>query len=150
MFESALNRCYTIEKIEHKGNNYPQRGDTNDGECPAKMAIDKKRLRKMFPHLTQELEAGDSRITITSVRSDLRAGETASSRKFANYMPDVIDFLRRCDTERQAEEIICYLEGRREISRDYARRLKKQLKEKGVRSFGSKKEDDYYLKKDGF
>jgi hypothetical protein len=114
------------------------------------MAIDEKKFRKMFPHLTRELEAGDSRINITSVRSDLKTGEKASSRKFANYMPDVIDFLRRCDTVRQAEEIICYMEERREISRDYARRLKKQLKEKGVRSFGAKKQDDYYLKEDGF
>jgi hypothetical protein len=122
----------------------------NIGECPAKMAIDKKKFRKMFPHLTQELEAGDSRIKITGVRSDLRTGEKASSRKFASYMPDVIDFLRRCDTVRQAEEIIRYMKERREISRDYARRLKKQLKEKGVRSFGSKKEDDYYLKENGF
>jgi hypothetical protein len=103
----------------------------------------------MFPRLTQELEAVDSRVTVTSVRSDLQTGEKASSRKFTNYMPDVIDFLRRCDTVRQAEEIICYLEGRDEISRDYARRLRKQLEEKGVRSFGSKKEADYYLKQDG-
>jgi hypothetical protein len=150
VFESALNRCFFIEEIEHKGNNYPQRGDANDGECPAKMDINKKRFRKMFPHLAQELEARDSRMPITSVRSDLHTGEKASSRKFVSYMPDVIDFLRRCDTEQQAEEIICYLEGRREISHDYARRLRKQLKEKGVRSFGSKKEDDYYLKQDGF
>jgi len=114
------------------------------------MDIDKKRFRKMFPHLAQELESWDRRITITSVRSDLQTGERATSRKFANYTPDIIDFLRRCDTEHQAEEIICYLEGRREISHDYARRLRKQLKEKGVRSFGSKKEDDYYLKQDGF
>jgi len=150
VFESALNRCFFIEEIEHKGNSYPQRGDANNGECPAKMDIDKKKFRKMFPQLAQELEAGDCRITATSVRSDLQTGEKASSKKFTNYVPDVIDFLRRCDTEQQAEEIICYLEGRREISYDYARRLRKQLKEKGVRSFGSKKEDDYYLKQDGF
>jgi len=149
MFESALNGRYIIEEIEHTGNNYPQRGDANDGECLPRMDIDKKRFRKMFPHLAQELEAGDRRIPITSVRSDLQTGEKASSRKFANYMPDVIDFLRRCDTEQQAEEIICYLERRREISCDYARRLRKQLKGKGVRSFGSKKEDNYYLKQDG-
>jgi hypothetical protein len=42
------------------------------------------------------------------------------------------------------------LEGRGEISPDYAKRLKEQLKKKGVRSFGSKKEEDHYLKKDGF
>lgn len=104
----------------------------------------------MFPHLAKELEAGEYRIPITSVRSDLQAGEKASSKKFVGYMPDVIDFIRRCDNEQQAEEIINYLEDRREISRDYAERLRKQLKEKGVRSFGSKKEDDYYLKKERF
>ena len=114
------------------------------------MAIDKKRFAKIFPHLAQEMETGDCRVAITSVRSDSQTGEKASHRKFTNYMPDVIDFLRRCDTAQQAEEIICYLEERREISSNYARRLKKQLKEKGVRSFGSKKEDDYYLRQDGF
>ena len=114
------------------------------------MDVHKKRFRRMFPHLAQELEGGDCRIPVTSVRSDLQTGEKASSRRFANYVPDVIDFLRRCDTEEQAEEIVCYLEGRGEISRDYAGRLRKQLKEKGVRSFGSKKEDGYYLKQDGF
>jgi len=114
------------------------------------MDMDKKRFKKMFPHLARELEVREQRISITSVRSDLQAGEKASSKKFAGYMPDVIDFIRRCDNEQQAEEIISYLEGRREISHDYAERLKKQLKEKGVRSFGPKKEDDYYLKQAGF
>ena len=112
------------------------------------MDMNKKRFRKMFPHLAQELEGGDSRVAIGSVRSDLQTGEKTSSRKFASYIPDVIDFLRRCDTEKQAEEIICYLEGRGEISPDYAKRLKEQLKMKGVGSFGSKKENDYYLKRD--
>lgn len=103
----------------------------------------------MFPNLAKEMEAKEQRIAITSVRSDLQIAEEASSRKFAGYMPDVIDFLRRCDKEHQAKEIIDYLERREEISHDYAKRLRKQLKEKGVRSFGSKKEDDYYLKQAG-
>ena len=114
------------------------------------MDIDKERFRKMFPHLAKELEAKEHRMGITSVRSDLQTGEEATSKKFAGYMPDVIDFLRRCDNEQQAEEIIGYLENRKEIGHDYAERLRKQLKEKGVRSFGPKKEDDYYLKQAGF
>jgi hypothetical protein len=112
------------------------------------MKIDKKRFRKMFPHLAGELEGGEHKIAITSVRSDTQTGEKASSKKFAGYMPDVIDFIRRCDNEEQAEEIISYMERRREISREYAERLRKQLKEMGVRSFGSKKEEGYYLKQD--
>ncbi len=89
----------------------------------------------------------EARIAINSVRSDIQTGEKASSSKFVSYTPDVIDYIRRCDTEQQAKEIIAYLEKRREISRQYAQRLRKQLKEKGVRSFGPKKEEDYYLKK---
>ena len=114
------------------------------------MAMNRKRFRRMFPHLAQELESGEGGVAIDSVRSDLQTGEKISSRQFASYMPDVIDFLRRCDTEKQAEEVICYLERRGEISPDYAKRLKEQLKEKGVRSFGSRKGDDYYLKRNGF
>jgi len=71
-------------------------------------------------------------------------GEQASSKRFDGYVPDVIDFIRRCDNEKQAEEIIDFMEERNEINSAYARRLKRQLREKGVRSFGPKKQDDYY------
>jgi len=114
------------------------------------MDVEKKRFRRMFPHLAQELESGNCGTKISSVRSAPTTGEKAVSRRFTGYTPDVIDFLRRCDKGEQAEEIIGYLEKRKEISFEYARKLRKQLKEKGVRSFGSKKEDDYYLKQDGF
>jgi len=112
------------------------------------MEIDKKHFRKMFPHLTEELKGEEHKIGITSVRSDVQTGEKASSKKFVKYMPDVIDFIRRCDNEEQAEEIISYMKRRGEISREYAKRLRKQLKKRGVRSFGSKKEEDYYFKQD--
>ena len=111
------------------------------------MEIDKRTFRKMFPHLAAEFEGGEHKVSISSFRSDVKVGEKAASKLFEGYNPDVIDFLRRCDTEEQAEEIIRYLERRREISGKYASRLMKQLKEKGIRSFGPKKEDDYYLKK---
>jgi len=58
--------------------------------------------------------------------------------------------LRRCDTEEQAVQTIEYLEGRNEITREYAEELRKQLEEKGVRSFGSKREEDYCLKQAGY
>lgn len=112
--------------------------------------FDKETFRKLFPNLAREMESGESKTAINSVRTSVKAGEKASSKRFANYDPDVIDFLRRCDTEEQAEEIIAYMERRGEIEKDYASKLRKQLKEKGVRSFGEKKEDDYYLKRGGF
>ena len=114
------------------------------------MDIEKEKFQKMFPNLTQEIESGNCQTKISSVRSDAHTGEEAAVKKFVGYTPDVIDFLRRCDTKEQAEDIICYLEKRGEISSKYATKLRKQLKTKGVRSFGSKKEDDYYLKQAGF
>jgi hypothetical protein len=112
------------------------------------MDIEKKRFRKMFPNLAREIENGKCGTTISSVRSDPFTGEQAVAKRFTGYTPDVIDFLRRCDKSEQGEEIIRYLKEKGEISPEYARKLRKQLKEKGVRSFGPKKEDDYYLKMD--
>ena len=110
------------------------------------METEKMRFRKMFPHLAEELEGKENVTPVTSVRSDLQTGEKASSKKFFSYVPDVIDFIRRCDNDQQAAEIISYLEKRGEVDPKYARRLRRQLREKGVRSFGSKKEEDYYSK----
>lgn len=110
------------------------------------MEMDEKKFKKMFPNLAKEIVGKQQRVAISSIRSDVKVAERASSKRFINYMPDVVDFIRRCDNEQQAEDIIGYLEKRREISPDYARRLRKQLREKGVRSFGPKKEDGYYLK----
>jgi hypothetical protein len=116
-----------------------------------KMDMNKEKFHKMFPNLAKEMEKGTCETKIHAVRSDSAAAEKAVvSKKFAGYNPDAIDFLRRCDTAEQSEEIICYLEKRQEISPGYAKKLRKQLKTKGVRSFGAKKEDDYYLKQDGF
>jgi len=108
------------------------------------MEFDKKRFKQMFPNLANEMDTNQNRVAISSVRSDVSAGERASVKRFDNYMPDAVDFIRRCDNEKQAEEIINFLEKRQEISRDYAQRLKRQLRTKGVRSFGPKKQDDYY------
>jgi hypothetical protein len=108
--------------------------------------LDKESLKKMFPNLAKELHSNGNKVPVNSVRTDVQTGEKASaSEKFIHYMPDVIDFIRRCDTQEQAEEIISYMEKRGEIDNQYAVRLKEQLRQKGVRSFGPKKEQGYYL-----
>ncbi len=111
--------------------------------------IDRKRFKKMFPSLAKELDGRRQSVAINSVRSDVRTGESASTHNFSVYTPDVIDFIRRCDTQQQAAAIIDYLEKQGEITRTYAQRLRHQLEEKGVRSFGAKKEDGYYPKQGG-
>jgi hypothetical protein len=111
--------------------------------------INKKSFKKMFPHLSEELESEKSKVAIGAVRTDSNAAEKPLSDQFRNYNPTVIDFIRRCDTEAQAEAIIKYLEKRGELTKEYAAKLRKQLKKEGVRSFGSKKEENYYFKQGG-
>jgi hypothetical protein len=111
------------------------------------MGLDRESLKKMFPNLGKELQLDENKVAVKSVRTDPNTGEKAANREtFVNYVPDVIDFLRRCDTKEQAEEIITYMEKRGEINKEFAEKLRVQLKRKGVRSFGPKKEESYYLK----
>jgi hypothetical protein len=119
---------------------------------------DKKALKKMFPNLIKELEGDENKVTIDSVRKDPEAAEEAvegieetlpEPDKFRHYNPSVVDFLRRCDTEKQAEEIITYMQKRGELTKEKACELRTQLKKEGVRSFGPKKEENYYFKQGG-
>ena len=103
--------------------------------------FDKEEFKRKYPNLATELEQGTAKVQIESVQS---------FDKFRGHVPTPIDYLRRCDTEEQAIQTIEYLEGREEITHEYADELRKQLKEKGVRSFGPKKEEDYYLKQAGY
>ncbi len=129
------------------------------------MATDKKSLKKMFPHLYKELETGDVKVPINAVRKNPQEAEEAAeceeceeedfaSRtetpdKLRHFNPCVVDFIRRCDTEAQAEEIITYLQKKGEITQKYAEELRCQLKREGVRSFGPKKEEYYYFREGG-
>jgi len=114
------------------------------------MRIDREDFRKIFPHLAEELEKVPRETESTSIRVDLEKDETDSVSKFQGYLPDVIDFLRRCETEDEGLEIINYLETRLEIDHQYAEKLRRQLSTKGIRSFGKMKGNDYYLKKGGY
>ena len=133
------------------------------------MSLDKKDLKKMFPNLYRELNSSENKVSIDAVRKDPQqaeaevcgcdeceeiGAEVASSGlempdKLRHFNPQAVDFIRRCDTEVQAEEIISYLEKRGEINGEYAKELRCQLKRDGVRSFGSKKEEYHYFKEGG-
>ena len=130
------------------------------------MAIDKKSIKKIFPHLYEELESGEVKVPINSVRKNpLEAEEAAvtdkcdcteevtscteTPDKLRHFNPSAADFIRRCDTEAQAEEIIAYLQKKGEISKENADQMRCQLKRDGVRSFGPKKEENHYFREGG-
>jgi len=103
----------------------------------------------MFPNLYKEIEGGDIKVPIGAVRTDPQASEKTMQDKLRSFVPTVSDFIRRCETKEQAEEIVAFLEKQCEISKEYATKLRNQLKRKGLRSFGPKKEENYYFKKGG-
>lgn len=114
------------------------------------MKIRQKKFRELFPHLAGELEISSTQTKPNSFQSENERNVVDASPRFQGYSPDVLDFLRRCDNEEEGLEVIGYLEKRSEIDCDYAEELRRQLKTKGIRSFGSKKEDDYYLREAGY
>jgi hypothetical protein len=129
------------------------------------MAIDKKSLKKLFPNLYEELETSENKVPIDAVRKNPQEAEEAAEGeelweeepelctetpdKLRHFNPCAVDFIRRCDTEAQAEEIIVYLQRKGEITREYAEELRCRLKREGVRSFGPKKEENYYFREGG-
>ena len=108
--------------------------------------VDRGTFKKMFAHLGEEMEAKKSKIVTNTTALNSPTGERTATKRFDDYNPDVIDFICRCDNEKQACEIIDYLEKKGEIDERYAQKLRIQLKKKGVRSFGAKREEGYYLK----
>ncbi len=129
------------------------------------MAIDKKSLKKLFPNLYKEIEElDDCKVPINSIRANPQAAEEAMEQeeeteesiepnvppdKLRHFNPSAVDFIRRCETEAQAEEIIDYLHKRGELTTQVAKEMKNQLKRDGVRSFGPKKEAYHYFKEGG-
>ncbi len=132
------------------------------------MAVDKKSLKKMFPNLYRELETEgneNSRISIDAVRADPEAAERAVEiqdvceeefleptkplDKLRHFNPSAVDFIRRCDTNEQAQEIITYLHKKGELTDEQAKELECKLKREGVRGFGPKKEENHYFTEGG-
>jgi hypothetical protein len=62
------------------------------------------------------------------------------------YSPKTEDFLRRCSSLKEAEEIIEHQIKMKEITKSQAEELLQICKEQGIRFFGSKKEWGYYEK----
>ena len=110
----------------------------------------RKSFKKTFPNLAKELTQGENKVSIDAVRTNGEEAEKSQTDKFHNYVPTVVDFIRRCSNEKEAIEIITFLEKRCEITKEHAQQLRKQLEQKGVRSFGPKKEEGYYFKESKF
>ena len=106
------------------------------------------KILEHLPHLANEMQSSETDVRIDGVRWEetdrTRQPVRTDEDSFAGYSPDVIDFLRRCTTEDEALEIIDFLEKRGEINSNHAKELRNQLKDQGLRSFGTKKSWGHY------
>ena len=105
---------------------------------------DKEEFKEAFPHLYEELEGGGVPIEAYRTSEERAIAEEEEVRDFSGYNPTVIDFLRRCETDEEALEIINWMEEHGEITPEMARDLRVTLVKKGVRAFGPKKEWGWY------
>lgn len=120
----------------------------NLDDYPAlKKEIEKKKTKSIALSYVDEDEA--KRIEAGIIRQEEMDEEEMESKadpyRFAGYDPNAIDFIRRCDTKKEAHEIIDFLEKKGELSSDQAQKLRDQLEKKGLRSFGEKKEEGFYF-----
>ncbi len=105
---------------------------------------DPEYFKEKFPNLFEELENDDTqKVEIDAVRTDNEEGERAAKPE-RNKGPTVVDFLRLCEDEDEALEIVNHMEKEGKIDEEHARDLRRQLMEEGVRSFGSKREPGKY------
>jgi len=105
-------------------------------------SMESDEFKKKFPTLAKEMEEGVGKADI-----EFQPAQPKAKRRFAGYNPDVYDFLRRCKTIEQAEEIIEYMKSKGEITEEKADELLNQLKAEGLRSFGSRKVESFYEKR---
>lgn len=99
-------------------------------------------FRRKFPNIAKEM-GGAGTIQISAVRTSVKEAEKVA-HSLQGYEPTAVDFIRRCESDEQALEIIDFLERKGEIEPDYASRLRTQLVEQGLRSFGPKKNPGCY------
>lgn len=105
--------------------------------------FDNEYFQDKFPNLSEEIKNQTKTLKIDGVRTDPNEGKKASkSVKHSN--PSTIDYIRLCDTEDEALEIINYLEEKGKIEQEYAKKLRTQLTNRGLRSFGSKRNPGKY------
>jgi len=96
-------------------------------------------LKKRFPHIAKEIE-------------ELPPEEMASVKVKAcpsGYQPNVLDFLARCDNDKQAMEIVDYLEKRGELPQADASDLRMRISKHGVRSVAKKRAPGHYFREFG-
>ncbi len=102
---------------------------------------------KSLEELLREKEKQDrSRPKTQEELAALDKVETPQEDPFRGYDPSVVDFLQRCRTEQEGVEIVTFLVKQGELTGKEGEAIVKQIREKGIRSFGEYRRSGYYDK----
>lgn len=120
-----------------------------------KIVYKKSELEKQFPNLMSEISIKMKSIKIDSVDFNIESKNRAKNlNKTEDYKedlnnPGVIDFIRRCNNNDEALELLDYLFKRNEISLEFYKKLKNQIRKKDglkklIKECGGPKKPGYY------
>jgi hypothetical protein len=105
------------------------------------MDFDDREFKRKFPHLYEELEDSTSGESENSESSEVQDSEPDVSDI---YTVDAISYIGRARTNEEAIEVVNYLRKKGELSENDSGSIIKQIKERGIRSFGSLKTWGHY------
>lgn len=100
-------------------------------------------FKEKFPSIFKEMEKDENTLDVDGVRTKSEDDEE-SSTKGKSPEPSAVDYLRLCDEDEEALEIIDYMEEEGKIDPGYAEELREQLNSRGLSSFGPKREPGEY------
>ena len=146
---NSSNICIPMEKdTDHKKAKINENGFSVD--------YSRDEIENLLPNLAVELINNSTKsieIQPPSPEKEIRTREEVQQAAKSQYetdselyFPSTTDFLRRCSTLEEAEEIINHQLKMNEINQSQAEELRDLCKKHGVRFFGPKKEWGYYEK----
>jgi hypothetical protein len=155
-----------MSSVDNKNNSEKKKkkaANLSKDETGLIMHYDREEFEKNLPHLAAEIfskeqmfDISDNKILIDGIYPEESEEDFEIITESLNTQreriqelcdPGVVDFIRRCDNDEEAIEIIDYMLNRGEITQEDANNCKEQLKNSGLRSFGPKKGPGYYERK---
>lgn len=106
-----------------------------------KKILDKEELDEEINLLDERTADQESEPAVKVVTKD----KPMEKDYLRGFDPQAIDFIRRAKTKEQALEVLEFLENRGELSEENCQKIKAQLHEEGLESFGEHKPDGYYF-----
>lgn len=121
-----------------------RRTEREENELEKMKEFDLEKFQKKFPNLFKEIKNNTQSIKIDGVRTNPEEAEKASKSKKKDPEPNLVDYIRLCDNKEEALKIIDYMEREERVEPKYAEKIRNQLKNRGLRSFGSKRRPGKY------